>query len=76
MDPAIQHSISSAVTSAVAVALASAQTKYKEEMLALCGMIEKALLLRESGSSTPLSDSNVSSKLSPLADLPLKSMER
>ena len=76
MDPAIQHSISNAVTSAVAATLASAQTKHKEEMLALCKMIEKALLLRESGSSTLPSDSNASSKLFPSADLPSKSTKR
>lgn len=45
-------------------------------MLALRKMIEKALLLRESDSSTPPSNSNVSSKLSPPADLPLKATER
>ena len=75
MDPAIQHSISNAVTSAVAAALASVQIKHEEEMLALYKIIEKALLLRESGSSTPPSDPNASSKLSPPADLPSKSTE-
>ena len=75
MDPAIQHSISNAVTFAVVAALASVQIKHKEEMLALREIIEKALLLKESGSSTPLSDPNASSQLSPPADLPSKSTE-
>lgn len=39
-------------------------------------MIEKTLLLRESGSSTPSPDPKVSSKLSPPADLLSKSIER
>lgn len=76
IDLAIQHLISSAVTSAVVAVMASAQTKHKEKMLALREMIEKALLLRESGSSTPLLDPNASSKLSLPADLPSKSTKR
>lgn len=76
MDPAIQHLISNAITFAVAAAMASAQTKHKEEMLALRKMIEKALLLKESGSSTPPPDLKAFSKLSPPADLPSKSTER
>ena len=76
IDPAIQHSIYNPVTSAVAAALASAQTKHEEEILALREMIEKALLLIESGSFTPPSNPNASSKLSSPADLLLKSTER
>lgn len=76
IDLAVQHLISSAVTSAVAAAMASAQTKHKEKMLALRKMIEKTLLLRESGSSTPPLDPNASSKLSSPADLPSKSTKR
>lgn len=76
MDSTIQHLISNAITFAVAAAIASAQIKHEEEMLPLCKMIKKALLLRESGSSTPLFNPNASSKLSPPADLPSKSTKR
>lgn len=76
MDSTIQHSISSAITSVVAAVMAFAQAKHKEDILALREMIEKALLLRESGSSTPPFDPNASSKLASLAELPTKSTER
>lgn len=56
--------------------MAFAQTKYEEKMLALRKMIEKALLLRESGSSTPLPDPKAFSKLFPPADLPSKSTKK
>ena len=56
--------------------MAFAQIRYKEEMLALRKMIKKALLFRESGSSTPPTDPNKSSKHSTPVDLPLKSTER
>ena len=76
IDPIIYYSISSTITSAVATALAFAQTKHKEKMLALREMIEKAMLLRESSSPTPPSNPNMSSKLYLPADLPLKSIKR
>ena len=76
MDLAIQHSISSAITFVIAAAMASVQIKHKEEMLVLREIIEKALLLRESGSSTLPSDPNAFRKLSLPANLPLKTTER
>lgn len=76
IDPARQHLDSSAITSAIAAAMTSAQTKPKEEMLALCKMIKKTLLLRESNSSTPSSNPNAFSKLSLPADLLSKSTKR
>lgn len=76
IDSAIQHLISSAITFAIAATMASAQTRHKEEMLALCEIIEKALLLRESGSSTPLTNSNAPSKLFLPADFSSKSTEQ
>lgn len=51
IDPAMHHSIFSTVTSAVATAMAGAQTKHDKEMLALYEMIKISLLFRESGSS-------------------------
>ena len=76
MDLAVEQSIASAVTSAVTAAVDAIQAKHKEEMLALREMIEKSLLLKDSASSTSPPDLNASSKLSPPADLTLKSTER
>lgn len=76
IDPVIQHLISNAVTSAIAAVMTSVQTKHKEEMLAIRKMIEKSLLLREFGSSTPPPDLNTSSKVFLPADLQLKSTKR
>lgn len=76
IDPMIQYSISSTVTSAVAAAIASTQAKHEEDMLALCEMIKKALLFRESGSSTPPSDPNTSSKLALPTDLSMRSTKK
>lgn len=76
MDSVIQHSISSAITSAVIANITSAQTRHKKEMLTLRRMIEKTLLFRESGFSTFLSDPNASSKVFLPADLPSKAIEK
>lgn len=76
MNLTIQHSIISAFTSTVDIAMASVQAKHKENMLALCKIIKKALFFRESGSFTSLSNSNASNKLALLADLPTKSTKR
>lgn len=43
MYPVIQHLISSAFTTTIAIAMTSAQTGHKEEMLTLHKMIEKSL---------------------------------
>lgn len=72
MDSAVEQSIASAIT----VAIAAIQTKHKEEILALREMIEKSLLLRDSVSSTPLPNLNASSKALPPTDLQLKTTDR
>lgn len=54
----------------------SAQTRNKEQMLVLCKIIEKSLLLRESGSSTSSANPNASNKVFPLVDLLLKATKR
>ena len=59
----------SAVTSAVATAVAPIQAQYESEMLFLREMIEKSLLLRDSPSATPLPDPNTTLKAPPDGDL-------
>ena len=76
MDPMVEQSIASAVTSAIAAAVDAIQTKHKEEMLALREMIEKYLLLKDSASSTPPFDPNASSKALPLMDLQSRATNR
>lgn len=56
--------------------MAFAQAKHEKEILALRKMIKKALFFRESGSFTPLSNPNTSSKLALLVDLYTKSTKR
>ncbi len=51
MDPSVEQSIASAVTSAVAIAVDGMQAKHEEEMFSLREMIEKSLLLKESPST-------------------------
>ena len=76
MDPTVEQSIVSTVTSAIAAAVDVIQTKHKEEMLALREMIEKSLLLREFSSSTSPPDPNASSKALPPVDLQSKATNR
>ncbi len=72
MDFSLQQSIANAVTSAVATAVASIQTKHESEMLSLREMIEKSLLLRDSPSATPPPDPDATPKSPPGGDLLLK----
>lgn len=53
IDSSLQQSIAIAVTSTVATAVASIQTKHESKILSLREMIEKSLLLRDSPSATP-----------------------
>ena len=76
MDPAVEQSIASAVTSAVTAAADAIQAKPKEEMLALREMIVNFLLLKNFTSSTPSPDPNVSSKAFPPTDLQSKAIDR
>lgn len=76
MDSVIQYSIFSTVTSIVITTITSAQTRHKKEIFALYRMIEKTLLLRESGFSTPFSNSNASSKGFLPADLSSKVIKK
>ncbi len=72
IDFSLQQSIMSAVTSAVATVVAAIQVKHKSEMLSHWEMIEKSLFLRESPSTTPPPDPNVSPKAHPTANSLLK----
>ena len=65
MDSSLQQSISNAVLSAVAAAVAAIQGKHENEMLSLWEMIEKSLLLRESPSPTPPPDPDATLKTLP-----------
>ncbi len=76
MDSSLQQSITSVVTSAVAIAVSSIQAKHESEMLSLREMIEKSLLLRESPSATPPPDPDASPKALPPADSLPKTTER
>ncbi len=68
MDSSLQQSIANAVTSAVATAVVSIQTKHNSEMLSLREMIEKSLLLRASPSATPPPDLDATPKSHPVND--------
>ena len=77
MDFSLQQSISNAVLSAVATAVAAMQAKHENKMLSLREMIEKFLLLRESPSLTPPPNPNATSKALPADNsLPKASIER
>lgn len=65
------------VTPTVTTAVVAIQTKHESEMLSLREIIEKSLLLRESPSTTTLSDPDVSLKAHPTIDsLPKNTTER
>ena len=68
MDPTVEQSIASIVTSAMAAAVDVIQTKHSEEMLALREMIEKSLLLRDSSSSTPSPNLDAAPKAYPATE--------
>ncbi len=68
MDSSLQQSIANAVTSVVATAVTSIQTKYDSEILSLWEMIEKSLLLREFPSATPPPDLDTTPKAYPVND--------
>ena len=77
MDSSLQQSITSAVASAVSIAVASVQAKHENEMLSLREMIEKSLLLRESPSAIPPPDPDATPKSPPAGDsLPKGSTQR
>lgn len=68
MDSSLQQLITSAVTSVIAIAIASIQAKHDSEMLSLREMIEKSLLLRESPFATPLPNLDAAPKAHPVID--------
>lgn len=77
MDSSLQWSITSAVLSAMATAVAAIQAKHKNEMLSIWEMFEKSLLLGESPSATPPPDCDATPKsLSGGDSLPKASIER
>lgn len=65
IDSFFQQCITSAVTSAVAMAVAAIQCKHDNQILSMQEMIEKSLLLRESLSTTALSDPDAIPKAHP-----------
>lgn len=76
MDSALQQSITSVVTSAVATAVVAIQTKHESEMLFLHEMIEKSLFLKDSSLTTLPPNPNSSAKMSTPPDNPTKTAER
>lgn len=76
MDSAFQQLIMSAVTSAVATAVAAIQTKHESKMLSPREMIEKSLLLSDSPLTTPPPNLDASAKMSTPADNPIKTAEK
>ena len=62
--------------SAVAIAITAIQTKHESEMLSLCEMLEKSLLLRDSPLTTLPPDLDTSAKMSIPPDNPTKTAER
>ncbi len=77
MDISLQRSITSAILSIVATAVATIQAKYENVMLSLWKMIEKSLLLKESPSNTPPPDPDTTPKALFAGDsLPKASTER
>lgn len=56
----------------VAMAVAGIQIKYKSEILSLCEMIEKSLLLRDSPLITPLPNPDTSAKASTSTNISIK----
>lgn len=77
MDPTVKQLIAKAVTSAVAAAVHTIETRYKEEILALQEMIEKYLLFRDFSFSTLFSDLDAALKAHLTTDsLPKASTKR
>ena len=68
MDSFLQQSITSAVTSAVVIAIADIQVKHEREMLSLQEIIKKSLLLRGSPSTTPPPNPDTTLKAHPSAN--------
>lgn len=56
------------MTSAVAIAIATIQTKHKSKMLSVQGIIKKSLLLGKSSPTNPPSNPDVMRKIHPGAD--------
>ena len=53
MDTAFEQSIASAVTSAVALALAGLRAKHDDDIQSFCKMLEKALPAKDSSAPSP-----------------------
>lgn len=76
MNSAIQQSITSAISSVVAIAIATIQIKHKNLMLSLHEMIEKSFLLRNFSLTIPPPDSDASAKVSTVLDNSTKMTKR
>lgn len=64
MYPFIQPSITQAVTSTITIAVTAIQAKYDDNILSLCKLIERSLLLKNLFSATLFSNLDVTAKSS------------
>lgn len=74
MDLFVQQSISSAVTSAISIAIAAIQAKYDENMLTLCKLIKRFLLLKDFPFITPSPNLDATTKALLSIDTLLKAL--